>query len=69
MPRAIFKTSRSLRISSSKKVCKGVRGMPRLMEATKDVYSCEKLRGSAKETRSGDIRMGQPGGLKGRHSM
>ena len=28
---------------------KGVRGMPRLSEATKDVVSCEKLRGLANE--------------------
>ena len=32
---------------SYKKVDKGVRGMPRLSEATKDVVSCEKLRGAA----------------------
>ena len=32
------------------------------MEAKKDVVSCEKLRGFANETRSADIRMGQPGG-------
>ena len=30
-----------------KKVSKGVWGMPRLLEAKKDVISCEKLRGSA----------------------
>ena len=30
-----------------KKVNKGVWGMPRLLEATKDVVSCEKLRGFA----------------------
>ncbi len=30
-----------------KKVNKGVRGMPRLSEAMKDVISCDKLRGSA----------------------
>ena len=33
-------------------------GMPRLLEAKKDVVSCEKLRGFANETRSADIRMG-----------
>ena len=33
----------------AKKVCKGVRGMPRLMEAKKDVLSCDKRRGSAKK--------------------
>ena len=53
--------------TGAKKVCKGVRGMPRLMEATKDVLSCEKLRGSAKKSRSGDVRMGKPGCLKGSH--
>ena len=30
-----------------KKVSKGVWGMPRLLEAKKDVISCEKLRGLA----------------------
>jgi hypothetical protein len=28
---------------------KGVRGMPRLSETTKDVVSCEKLRGGAND--------------------
>ena len=32
-----------------KEVQKGERGMPRLLEATKDVVSCEKLRGFANE--------------------
>lgn len=32
-----------------KKVEKGVRGMPGLLEAKKDVVSCEKLRGTARE--------------------
>ena len=32
-----------------KKVRKGVWGMPRLLEAKKDVVSCEKLRGFANE--------------------
>ena len=31
------------------------------LENLKDVVSCEKLRGFANETRSADIRMGQPG--------
>ena len=47
-----------------KKVNKGTRGMPRLSEAMKDVISCDKHRGSANETRSGDFRMGKPGYLK-----
>ena len=38
------------RIGGKKKVSKGVRGMPRLLEAKKDVLSCEKLRGFAKES-------------------
>ena len=33
-----------------KKVIKGEWGMPRLLEAKKDVVSCEKLRGFANET-------------------
>ncbi len=33
----------------SKKVRKGAWGMPRLLEATKDVVSCEKVRGFANE--------------------
>ena len=32
------------------KESKGVQGMPRLLEAKKDVLSCEKLRGFAKKT-------------------
>jgi len=38
--------------------------MPRLSEATKDVVSCEKLRGAANEHRSVDVRMGKPCILK-----
>ena len=34
--------------------------MPSQLEATKDVVSCEKLRGAASERRSADIRMGKP---------
>ena len=34
-------------IGNEKKVSKGVRGMPRLSEAKKDVISCEKPRGGA----------------------
>ena len=41
--------------------------MPRLSEAKKDVISCEKLRGFAHKTRSADVRMGEPGGLKNHH--
>ena len=43
--------------------------MPRLLEAKKDVVSCEKLRGFANETRSADIRMGQPSRLKDGYSI
>ena len=38
--------------------------MPRLLKATKDVLSCDKLRGFAQKSRSVDFRMGQPNGLK-----
>ena len=43
---------------------KSVRGMPWLSETTKDVVSCEKLRGAANKLRSADVRMGQPDYLK-----
>ncbi len=36
--------------------------MPRYGKAMKDVASCEKPRGAASERRSGDVRMGKPGG-------
>ena len=36
-------------VIQSKKVEKGEWRMPRLLEAKKDVVSCEKLRGSANE--------------------
>jgi hypothetical protein len=36
--------------------------MPRHEPAMKDVASCEKPRGAASEHRSGDVRMGKPGG-------
>ena len=35
---------------TTKKVTKGTRWMPRLLEAKKDVVSCEKLRGDAKQS-------------------
>ena len=41
--------------------------MPRLLEAKKDVTSCEKPRGLANTNRSEDIRMGQPDKLKAYH--
>jgi len=34
--------------------------MPRHTQAMKDVLSCEKPRGGAKDLRSVDVRMGQP---------
>ena len=37
------------RLSYYKKVSKGAWGMPWLLEATKDVVSCDKLRGFANE--------------------
>ena len=36
--------------------------MPRLLEAKKDVISCEKPRGEANTQRYADVRMGQPAG-------
>ena len=41
--------------------------MPRLLEAKKDVTSCEKPRGLANTNRSVDIRMGEPDKLKAYH--
>jgi hypothetical protein len=41
--------------------------MPRLLQAKKDVISCEKLRGLAHTIRSANIRMGQPDMLKTYH--
>ncbi len=35
--------------TKQKEVNKGTRGMPRLLEAMKDVVSCEKPRGGAKQ--------------------
>ena len=52
-----------------KKVIKGEWGMPRLLEAKKDVVSCEKLRGFANEILSADIRMGQPGWQEASHTV
>ena len=46
---------------------KSARGMPWHQEPTKDVTSCEKPRGGANIHRSGDLRMGQPGGAIRRH--
>jgi len=43
--------------------------MPWLLEAKKDVISCDKLRGSANTNRSGDFRMGQPVWLKTSHDV
>ena len=40
---------------------KSARGMPWHQEPTKDVTSCDKLRGGANIRRSGDFRMGKPG--------
>ena len=41
---------------------KCARWMPRHRPAKKDVASCDKLRGAASKLRSGDFRMGKPGG-------
>ena len=48
---------------------KSARGMPWHQEPMKDVTSCEKLRGAAHELRTGDVRMGKPGGAILRHHM
>ena len=53
---------------TKKKVSKGVRGMPRLLEAKKDVLSFEKLRRLAKTTRHADPRMGQHGRQEACHT-
>jgi hypothetical protein len=50
-----------------KKVIKGVWRMPWLLEAKKDVISCDKRGGLANTNRSRDFRMGQPGMLKTCH--
>ena len=42
--------------------------MPWVLEAMKDVISCDKLRGLANTNWSADFRMGQPGILKVYHS-
>ena len=41
---------------------KCTRWMPWHRSAMKDVASCDKLRGAASKLRSGDFRMGKPGG-------
>ena len=51
----------------TRKSIKGVRGMPWLSEATKDVTSCEKPRGGANGRRSAGVRMGEPAARKARH--
>jgi hypothetical protein len=53
------------------KLSKGRRWMPRRREAKKDVASCEKPRGAAKQALIRDVRMGKPdpgnaGSSKGR---
>ena len=44
-------------------------GMPRLLEARKDVTSCEKPWGLAHTKRSMDIRMGEPDTMKTYHRL
>ena len=46
---------------------KGTRWMPKHQMAKKDVANCEKPRRAVSELRPGDIRMGQPAGLKIQH--
>ena len=55
-----YKSEKYERVRAQKEVTKGVRGMPWLSEAMKDVISCEKPRGGANGRRSADVRMGQP---------
>ena len=55
----IYKSKREERESTQ--------GMPRLLEAKKDVTSCEKPWGLAHTMRSMDIRMGEPDMLKTYH--
>ena len=43
--------------------------MPWLLEAMKDVISCDKLRGGANNLRSEDLRMGKPDTLKTYHPV
>ena len=45
----ILEVKNTTRALSLKKVTKSVRWMPRLSEAKKDVQSCDKLRGGAKD--------------------
>ena len=49
-----------IRDRSLVKATKGVRWMPRHMEAMKDVISCDKPRVGANNLKSVDFRMGQP---------
>ena len=51
----------------AKKVGKGAWWMPRLLQAKKDVISCDKPREGANDHWSADFRMGQPGRLKDGH--
>ena len=51
------------------KVRKGVRWMPRLLQAMKDVVSCEKPGRGANDLWHPDFRMGQPGRLKTCHHI
>jgi hypothetical protein len=50
-------------------VTKGWRWMPWQMTAMKDVVSCEKSRGVARERWSGNVRMGKPGWVKAQSSL
>ena len=38
-----------MKVRAVKKVGKGIRWMPRLLQAMKDVISCDKLRGGAND--------------------
>ncbi len=56
------------KLRGNKKVNKGVRRMPRLSEAKKDVISCEKLWGGAITVNPQISELGQPTWLKAKYS-
>ena len=43
------RANQEIKLGEDKEANKGVWGMPWLLEATKDVVSCDKLRGAANE--------------------
>lgn len=59
-----FKGDSSSYKTVSVQATKGCWWMPWHHKAKKDVLTCEKLRGAGKKRRTGDVRMGKPGGNK-----